>query len=342
MPRQVAVTVGQVDPSGREVLVAGAYLPDAATTGLVAATTSTQSTNITYGDTSAAPKLVENVRFECKVTVSGKHYTFRNCDFVGPVAGLTESMVQLRYATSEDNHFEDCRFRPQTPTDGVNGIQGRGFTALRCDVSGSVDGIDPAPADGGTRTDVVIQQCYIHDLLRYCPYGGQSDGQTHSDAIQWMGGLGLTLIGNRIEGLIDTSEGTGWGAATWTDGTHTVLTGGHPYYPNPVSMSALMINALGGTIQPGELVMQKNWIRGGVVGINSIGVPNAFLSADGTIIDGNHILQDQSSGSGGYRWYGKAGQSAIDNAITAGTNWAWNLSDPLSTATPITGWKVNG
>ena len=329
--------------NARSGLVYGTYLPDATTTGILSAPTTLVTTNQTLSDTGAASeaKTFTNTEFRCTVYLTGKNYTFKNCLFSGPAAGTTNAMVQARYATSEGHLFEDCTFAPYTVTYGCIGLQGRGFTASRCNVYGSVDGIDPAPADGGTRTDVIIQQSYIHDLARYCPYSGQSDNQTHSDAIQWMGGLGLTLLGNRIEGLIDTAIGTGWATATY-DGS-SVLTGGHPYYPNPVSTSALMINALGGTIQPGELIMRKNWIRGGTVGINSVGVTSAFLTSDGvTVIDGNHIVRDQASGSGGYRWYGKSTQACIDNAMSAGTNYAWNTSSPLDNTTVITGWKVNG
>ena len=108
-------------------------------------------------------------------------------------------------------------------------------------------------------------------------------------------------------------------------------------------MSALMINALNNTIQPGELIMRKNWIRGGTVGINSSGVTSAFLTSDGiTVIADNHILRDQASGSGGARWYGKSTQACIDNAMSVGTNYAWNTASPLDNSTVITGWKVNG
>jgi hypothetical protein len=60
-----------------------------------------------------------------------------------------------------------------------------------------------------------------------------------------------------------------------------------------VGTAALMINALNNVIPPGELNMQKNWIRGGVVAINTLGVDNttrlagAFESSDGSQIINN-------------------------------------------------------
>lgn len=316
---------------GRNSLVWGTYIPNASNTGhTFSSPTATYTANQSYNDTGAASpaKVIEGVRFSCKVTVQGKNYVFRNCLFDGAVAGATEAMVQLRYASSESNLFEDCTFAAQTPNDLVNSIQGRGFTLRRCNISGSVDGVDPAPVDGGTRVDVEIWQCYIHDLLRFSPTATQADNQTHSDAIQWMGGLGLTLRGNRIEDKIDITKGTGNSAGQ--NGT-----------------AALMINALGGTIQPGELDMQKNWIRGGMVGINSIGVPNAFLSADGSIITGNRIMNDQTAGTNnrwvGYKTAGNVStQVALDSAISAGTNYAWDGTEANAFAgSVITNWKVN-
>lgn len=318
-------------PGGRNTLAWGTYLPDATNTGHTFTTPdATYTTNQSFNDTGLASsaKTIERARFSCKITLQGKNYVFRNCLFDGPVAGLSEAMVQSRYATADGNLFEDCTFLPQTPTQDVNAIQGRGFTLRRCNISGVIDGVDPAVADGGTRTDVAIYQTYIHDLLRYSPYSGHSDNQTHSDAIQWQGGLGLILRGNRIEDLIDITKGTGNSAGQ-------------------TGTSALMINALNNTIPPGELIMEKNWVRGGYVGINSAGTNNtvrlagAWEGSDaGTVINGNWVLNDQSAGTN-HRWVGRSAQTQIDAAIAAGTNYVWNTSSPLSTATVLPSFKVN-
>ena len=324
--------LGESPLNNRSGLVYGAYLPDLSTTGLVSATTSTQATNVTYSDMTGTVKVFENIDYQGYVYITGKHYRFRNCRFSGPLSP-TSAAVQCRYQTSQDIIFEDCTFKPRSFNTNAGNIIGRGFTLLRCDLSGGIDGAGPSVADGDTRTDVVIQQCYIHDLLRYCPDGSHSDNQSHSDGIQWAGGLGLTLLGNRIEGLLDTSIGDGWGPATY-DG-NSILTGGHPFYPNPTGTSTLMINALGGTIQPGELIMHKNWIRGGAVGVNSLGVPSAWLSDDGiTDVSNNWFLNDQGYGTNN-RWVGKVSQ-----VINIHDNYAWNLGSPLDTSTAVSP-KVN-
>lgn len=317
---------------GRASLVWGNYIPDSTTVGITSAPTTLVTTNQNFNDMGAGggAKIIMNTEFRCKVIIQGKNYVFINCLFSGSVAGMTETIVQLRYATSDNNVFSDCTFAAYTPTEYVNGIQGRGFTCIRCDFYCVVDGLEPAPSDTDTRTDVVIQQCFIHDLLRYSPSSTHGDNQTHSDSIQWMGGLGLTLLGNRIENLIDITKGTGNSAGQ-------------------VGTAALMINALNNTIQPGELNMQKNWIRGGNVGINSIGVPSALTTNDGTIITGNRIMNDQSGGSNnrwvGYKTAGSPGtstQTGVDNAISAGTNYAWDGTTVNAFAgSTITNWKVN-
>ena len=324
--------LGEAPLNNRSGLVYGTYLPDATTTGLVSATSTIQATNVTYSDMSASVKEFENIDYQGHVYLTGKHYRFRNCRFSGPL-NPTTATVQSRYATSEDIIFEDCTFKPRSVNTNAGNIIGRGFTLLRCDLSGGIDGAGPAVADGGTRTDVIIQQSYLHGLLRYCPDASQGDNQSHSDGIQWAGGFGLTLLGNRIEGLIDTTIGVGWAPATY-DG-QSVLTGGHPFYPNPTGTSTLMINALGGTIQPGELIMHKNWIRGGAVGINSLGVPNAWLVDDGiSEVSDNWFHNDQGYGTNN-RWVGKATQ-----VINIHDNYVWNLSSPLDISVGVSP-KVN-
>lgn len=324
-PGKVSRTLG-----GRNALVWGAYIPNASTTGHTFGSPSqTFSTTQNLNDTgSGSPaKTFTSARFSCKSIIQGKNYIFRDCLFDGPVAGLGESMVQLRYATSENNLFEDCTFAAQTPTELVNGIQGRGFILKRCNLYCVVDGVEPAVADGGTRADVEIWQCYIHDLLRYSPSGTHSDNQTHSDAIQWMGGAGLKLRGNRIEGKIDITKGTGNVAGQ--NGT-----------------AFLMINSNIG-VNPGELDMQNNWGRGGTVGVNSIGVPTAFTTDDGTIITGNRIMTDQTPDANrrwvGYKTAGNVStQVEIDSAIATGTNYDWDGTEVNAFAgSVITGWKLN-
>lgn len=338
--------------NARSALVFGDYLPDATNTGTMSAPTTLLTTTQNLSDTGglSPAKTFEGVEFRCQVNLSGKNYVFRNCLFSGVAAGMGISIVQSRYATASDNLFEDCTFAAYTPTDGVNGIQGRGFTLKRCNIYGVVDGVNPAVADSGTRVDVAMYGCYIHDLLRYCPdgpYSSHSDNQTHSDSIQWQGGLGLTLVGNRIENLIDPTKGLGNTTAATYDG-NGVQTGGNQFLPKHVGTAALMINALNNAIPPGELVLRKNWLRGGGVLINSLGASSTIRlvsawegAADGTVIDGNHIMNDQGFGTN-HRWLKRTQQTVIANAMAAGSNYTWDgtAGDAFST-TPLPSFGVN-
>lgn len=310
----------------RASLVPGSYFPDASNTGVIdTSVLQNVDANVTYSDQSSQVKVIENKRFRGYVYLTGKNYLFRNCLFEGP-ANPQYAAVVARYATSSGNVFEDSTFKPR----GINyyngTINGRGFTLKRVELTGAVDGANPSVADGGTRVDVTITGSWIHDLLRWSPDPTHSDNQSHSDGIQWMGGLGLTLIGNRIEGLLDTRISS-WGPATYDSAGK--MTGGHPFYPNPVNGETLMVNAYQNKIQPGELTMRKNWIRGGAVGLNMLGATSAWASSDGSSIEENWFLNDQGYGKN-HRMVAKASQ-----VISTNTNYVWDLSNPMSKSTKV-------
>lgn len=328
-PTPTVTTPPVVEPTAtdRSSLVAGMYFPGPSTTGLLdASRLETVTSNVTYSDQSSSVKVIENKRFQGYVYLTGKNYYFRNCLFEGP-ANATTASVLTRYATASGNVFEDSTFRPRTVTYNSANIIGRGFTLNRVDVSGGVDGVNPSPVDGGTRVDVTITGTWIHGLARFSPDPNHSDNQSHSDAIQWAGGAGLTLIGNRIESILDTTIGSKFAPATY-DSTGK-LTGGHPFYPNPVAMSALMVNALGNKIQPSELTMKRNWIRGGFVAINMLGVPSAWPSDDGSVIEQNWFVSDQGYGANHLL------MATSGPVLTIRDNYSWNLSSPLSQTTAV-------
>lgn len=319
----------------------GEFFPDSTNTGLSDPSLLTiQATNVTYSDTgpNTPSKIIINKDFQGMVYITGANYIFINCKFSGPL-NPTSATVQTRYSTTNNIYFEHCYFNPRTKNANSGNIIGRGWHAKRCDFEGGIDGCGPSVADGGTRTDVILEGCYIHDLLRYCPYPSQGDNQSHSDVIQWAGGLGLTLLGCRLDGRLNTGIGTGWAPATYSSG---VLTGGHPNYPNPVSISTLMINALGNVIQPGEFIMHKCWVRGGSVAMNAIGVPSAFITWDGiTEISENWFMKDQGSGTN-HLFLGKSAQTSLDSASGhIHDNYVWNPANPFDTSTPQAYFKVN-
>jgi hypothetical protein len=301
---------------GRDQLIPGNYFPDGSNTGLLSSYLgfTVVSTGITYSTTS--PRIISNTRYTSTVTVTGSNITFRNCLFEGPASGAFTNIVNLRFATTSNIVFEDCLFSPQTPSDAVNNIFGRGYTLRRCELRRAVDGASVVPAVGGTRTDVVMEGCWIHDL------GGfntttQADGFTHNDGIQWHGGLGLRLLGCRIEGFLDP---------TISD-------------PGPQGNNSTSIVMINNLVDPGEMHFEKNWFDGGVVGINMLGDPGAFpagASPPNAIID-NHFGFDYSSGqNNAIRCISTA------QVFTLTGNHRWFVAgDPFDTSTPFNT-RVNG
>lgn len=316
-----ATAITPMTVTARNALVLGSYLPDATTTGRLTTTQAVITTDTTYSGT--ATELIENKRFQGYVYLTGSNKTFSNCVFEGPLTP-THASVTATYAGSSNNLFIDCTFKPRARTDTTDTIIGRGFTLLRCDLSYGVDGMGAAPQAGGTRCDVVVQQSWIHDLLYFSPSTTHSDNQTHNDLIQWHGGAGLTIRGNRLDGFCALDVGDANRPATYdSTGKHT---GGHPFYPNPVSMSVLMVNQKG-TVLPSGLLMEKNWLDGGALGINMLGIPTAFPAPAISSIRNNWV---------GYKFgYGKnyfiVGKAAQTYTLTG--NCRWNSADNMSTAT---------
>jgi hypothetical protein len=307
--------------NSRDSLVAGTYCPTPSTTGRLTVGQSIVTSNVTYSGT--AKQVIENKRFQGYVYLTGSNKTFKNCLFEGPLKP-THASVTATYAGSSKNLFVDCTFNPRGKTDTTDTIIGRGFTLLRCDLSHGVDGMGAAPAPGGKRCDVVVQECWIHDLIYFSPSRTHSDNQTHNDIIQWHGGAGLTIRGNRLDGFCALNVGDANRKATYdSKGKHT---GGHPFYPNPVAMSVLMVNQQG-SLLPSELLMEKNWIDGGALGINMLGVPTAFPASCHSSIRNNWA---------GYKFgYGKnyfiVGKPAQKYALTS--NHRWNKAHPMDTST---------
>ena len=66
---------------------------------------------------------------------------------------------------------------------GDSAINGGGFTCLRCNIHGTIDGIK-------AQSDVVIQDSYIHDLT--------ITADSHNDGIQSLGTTSLRILGNSI------------------------------------------------------------------------------------------------------------------------------------------------
>lgn len=319
--------------TNRTQLVAGNYLPGPDTTGALTPYNELELLppgNISLqGGQALEGKIVQGV-----IYLNSANNTIRNCWVIGQPAstlpgGHTSALIQGNYNTSTGNIVEDVTVRPQTPNMYVTGIMGRGLTIRRCDVSGCVDPVGVTRGTGA-RADVIITGSWLHDGLYYrpCPTTIQSDGQTHSDIIQWHGGYGLTILGCRLEGFSSSPD-----ANRPDDGQG----GGAPFYPKPLMLSTLMINGQSGA-PTGELVCERNWLDGGFVTINARQDANCLSGGAFT----SRIRFNRFGSTVGY-------MSPLPNLLATLTgkqidfsdNVAWDKSAPLAVGGEARDYRVN-
>jgi hypothetical protein len=301
--------------------VVGGTRPTAANTGLEAATRSTSAgAPITF---SASNQVITNVRFERFVRVTGRNVTFRNCEFVGP-PGRPSAYSDLLNATApgvSSLRLVRCRFRPQTPSPHHDMcVRGHDFVLHRCDLSGTIDGVavHASPSTSTTlAANVVIEGCYFHDWLYWCPCAATSDNRTHNDCIQLhhaSGHRNVTIRGNTLLGFIDTRISS-YRPPTFANG---VQTGGYHFYGERdragrparwTSASCIMLSPKG--TQAGSVLIQSNWIDGST---NKISVPawgsgDRFLSPGFRVL-GNRFGRNSRGGSLGTPRFTYAGNIA--------------------------------
>ena len=108
--------------------------------------------------------------------------------------GTVNMALVSAFSGSRNVTITDSTLRPGVRSANLDGLKGRGFTATRLDVSGTVDA---ALVFGD---DVTIQDSWFHDTAYFSPYRGQPDNQTHNDAVQIEGGNHIRVTGNTLEG----------------------------------------------------------------------------------------------------------------------------------------------
>jgi hypothetical protein len=167
------------------------------------------------------------------------------------------------------------RWRPGAPPPGSgwgNGaIHGDAtMTVIRCDISGTPDGIQIGPGNS------LFEQNYIHDLARI----GTVPNNTHNDGIQSYGGPGLVIRYNRID--LDGYDGTHQNAALFFQ----------PDSSNPAVSPQIIGNYLEGG---GYVLRLEAPLSGAVVQDNTFGPLNGGFgyayARDGATVavwSGNH------------------------------------------------------
>lgn len=297
---------------GRDLLVTGTYLPDENTTGVVEPSLLVDVTgNVSYGGAFGAV-VIENRRFLAKVSITGAYATFNNCDFQGPASPVGQDpIVACTNAAVVRATFNDCTFRPRAVGSGTNCISGHHFTLNRCRLSGAVDMVGIIPQAGG-RADVFINACWMYGQAFFSPDPFQSSNFTHNDLIQWHGGLGLSVLGCRLEAFYDPTLGTGNTPAVIVDGVHQ---SGNPYYPLLNGTSVLMCTLKVASTSLGELDFRMNWLDGGACGLNFAATPSGWTNV-GRVED-NKFGRDYRLGND----FGVLAKSFQVFTLTGNTRW---------------------
>lgn len=242
-PRQISVRVGQQQPTDRDALVSGVHMPGPGNCGLLdsAAVTNVASTVTTYTSANNG-QTVTNTRFDELVKFNGATgMTFTNCWFRGtntlPVSTVAQ-LAELIQATNASNAgiiLRDCLLEPQNPNWSSRAVRGHGISLHRAEVRHCTDGYAVVNSAGMQNDhDVSIEQSWFHSPWMASPdpaaAGGVDDNMSHIDVLmQWEGGCGVFIKGNRVEGLLGVGlEGVGTQITSFTD--HTPLRTGSDGY----------------------------------------------------------------------------------------------------------------
>jgi hypothetical protein len=234
------------------------------------------------------------------VTVNAANVTIKNCLIRGS-AGDGSSNTALVMATSTacvNLLVEDCTLVPDTPSLWWNGINGHDFTARRCEIYHTVDGMGVYPNTGtpGIAVNVLIESNYIHSLSYFTPDPNHSttDNQTHNDGLQLQGGSGIVVRYNSINGVYATDVGS----TPRPDNGGSV---GSPGYTQGGSLQFIQCNNNVGNLQ--NIEVYDNWLRGGKIGFNVGSVVRASGQVLGYAYRNRFDRQQGLQGSGGDTTY---------------------------------------
>ena len=185
----------------------GTYDPGPTTTGPRTSLVDVAGSGGTYTITGSGSGLttVTGKRFNCWLTLNSAAGKIKvtNSEIHGWSDATTNTAVAkpTYFGVNDDVVFEDCTFVPTSPSYWMDGIMGRGFTARRCNIYGSVDGI------GVQGDNVLIETSWIHDLSYYSPDPNHSDNHTHNDGVQHFYGSTCEIRYCNIEAWSSTNQG---------------------------------------------------------------------------------------------------------------------------------------
>lgn len=240
---------GMLRALGRGAIAADGWVvrvtqPDETNTGMLPGTTLQTYTGPSAITTDGAT--FRDTLFTSKISVAAKNVTIEGCKTTAVIDG----MIQASNAAAKNLLIRRTTFRPAAASTNTIGIVGHDFTAERCDISGTVDGIrihNTNVVDGPS--GVTVRGCYIHHLCFTTPYAGHGDNETHNDCIQIEGGNDTLIEGNHLAAF------------------------GDPIYGNiadnprgPQVLSGIIVTPNVGNVR--RLMIAGNWFSGAYVPIN--------------------------------------------------------------------------
>lgn len=164
--------------------------PDATNTGVPSGVALTPSGSITVTTNGA---IIDGLDISGQIVVNADNVTIRNCRIT------SSDYYPIDYARA-GLLIEDCEIIGTA--DAVTAaVSFDNYTIRRCNIGGTTDGLK-------ANSDVVIEDCYIHDL--------RVSGGSHNDGIQSTGGSNVTVRHNTIDtgdagvAIQFGSSDTGW------------------------------------------------------------------------------------------------------------------------------------
>lgn len=199
----------------RESLVLGVDMPDTGNCGLVDNSILTVVSGTTTYTSANNGQTISNKRFDGQVKFNGcQNMTFTNCWFRGASStqsSLSAATGEVIIATNAANSsilLLDCLIEPQNPHWASRAVKGHNVWLRRCEVRHHSDGYAVVNSNGqASNHNVRIEQCWFHSTWYASPdpgaAGGVTDNASHIDVcMQWEGGTGIYIGGNRLDGLM--------------------------------------------------------------------------------------------------------------------------------------------
>jgi len=243
-----------------------------------------------------AGTVIRNKRIEGYVLVNAANVTLENCQIVGRNIGYV-GYNGLVSCNSTGTFINRCTINPDYPRYFLNGVNGAGYRAYRCDISETCDGL----AMKGD--NCVAEGCFVHDLSFFdglnTSNGNGSEhatdtrfpGWTHNDGVQIYGYSGNRVEGCNIQGYFSTSCGTY--RTAMVDGCSGGNNNGR-VFPNRNYAHGVFVSPSSAVIS--NATIRNNWIDGGEVCIQSSTQGRGFDSGNSVVIDGNRLGCDQKPG----------------------------------------------